>query len=154
MKGNKDVIKHLNTILKNELVAINQYFLHAKIFQDQGFTKLAAHSKAESIDEMKHADIIIERILFLKGVPNMTDYKTLRIGAKVEDMIKNDLDLEVEAIADLKSAIDCAIQNNDVGTKEILETILVSEEDHYDFLETQIDLIKNVGLQNYLATQI
>lgn len=148
------VIEHLNIILRNELVAINQYFLHAKILEDKGFMKLGAHSKAESIDEMKHADIIIARILFLKGTPKMTDYKSLKIGSEVEEMLKNDRDLEVEAIADLKAAIKACEEASDTGSKNILETILVSEEAHFDFLETQLDLIKSLGLQNYLTTQV
>jgi bacterioferritin len=105
MKNNKNqqVVQHLNIILRNELVAINQYFLHAKILEDQGFTKLAALTKAESIDEMKHADIIIARILFLKGAPKMTDYKKINIADSVEEMLKSDLQLEVEAIADTQA---------------------------------------------------
>jgi bacterioferritin len=148
------VIEHLNIILRNELVAINQYFLHAKILEDKGFMKLGAHSKAESIDEMKHADIIIARILFLKGTPKMTDYKNLNIGSEVEEMLKNDRDLEVEAIADLKAAIKACEEASDTGSKNILEEILISEEGHFDFLETQLDLIKSLGLQNYLTTQV
>ncbi len=151
---NQAVISHLNIILRNELVAINQYFLHAKILEDQGFTKLGAVTKAESIDEMRHADIIIARILFLKGIPKMTDYKNLNIGETVEVMLANDFQLEVEAIADLKSAISAACENKDTGTKDLLEKILISEEGHYSFLETQIDLIKKIGLQNYLTTQL
>lgn len=149
-----EVIKHLNIILCNELVAINQYFLHAKILEDQGFTKLAGVTKAESIDEMKHADTIIARILFLKGAPKMTEYGALRIGDNVESMLKNDLQLEIAAIADLKNAIDAANKDADSTTKTMLETILASEERHFDFLQTQLDLIKNLGLQNYLMTQL
>ena len=151
---NKEVINHLNIILRNELVAINQYFLHAKIFEDQGFTKLGALTKAESIDEMRHADIIIDRILFLKGAPKMTEYGNLKVGSEVEEMLKNDLNLEINAIGDLKNAISAAIDAKDTGTKDLLEKILISEETHFDFLETQIDLIKKIGLANYLTTQL
>ncbi len=150
----KVALDHLNIILRNELVAINQYFLHGKIMQDQGFNKLANLTKAESIDEMKHADAIIDRILFLKGTPKMTEYGNLRIGQTVEEMLANDLALEIDAIKDLKKAIKYFQESGDIGTKDLLEKILISEENHFDFLETQIDLIKKVGLQNYLAIQI
>ena len=153
-KPNQAVIDHLNIILRNELVAINQYFLHAKILEDQGFKKLAAVTKAESIDEMIHADIIIARILFLKGAPKMTDYKNLNIGMTVESMLKNDYQLEIDAIADLRNAIKSAIEAADTGTKDILEKILISEENHFGFLETQLELIEKIGLQNYLTTQL
>lgn len=149
-----DVIKHLNIILRNELIAINQYFLHAKILEDQGFMKLAGVSRKESIEEMRHADTIMTRILFLKGSPNMTDYKPLKIAMTVETMLESDFQLEIEAIADLRNAIEAAMKAQDSTTKTILETILASEENHYAFLETQLDLIKKVGLQNYLALQI
>lgn len=152
--NNQQVIQHLNIILCNELVAINQYFLHAKILEDQGFTKLAAVTKAESIDEMKHADLIIARILFLKAAPKMTDYKKINIADSVEEMLKSDLQLEVEALADLKKAIGAACENKDTGTKDLLEKILISEENHFDFLGRQLELIKKIGLQNYLTTQM
>ncbi len=150
----KKAIEHLNIILRNELVAINQYFLHSKILQDQGFNKLASLTKAESIDEMKHADIIIERILFLKGLPKMTEYGNLRIGQDVKEIFANDLTLEIDAIKDLKNAIKYFQDSSDIGTKDILEKILISEEEHFDFLETQIDLISRIGFENYLTTQI
>ncbi len=149
-----ELIKHLNVILRNELVAINQYFLHAKILEDKGFMKLAAIAKAESIDEMRHADTIIARILFLKGVPKMTEYGNLRIGENVEEILKNDLQLEIDAISDLRNAIEAANKASDSTSKTMLETILASEENHFDFLETQLDLIKTLGLQNYLTTQV
>lgn len=148
------VIDSLNIILRNELMAINQYFLHAKVLEDQGFTKLAATTKAESIDEMRHADIIISRILFLNGSPKMNDYKNMVIGETVEEMLKSDLQLEINAIADLNNSIAIAIADGDIGTKDLLEKILISEEVHFEFLETQLSLIKQVGLQNYLTTQI
>ena len=148
------VIDSLNIILRNELMAINQYFLHAKVLEDQGFAKLAATTKAESIDEMRHADIIISRILFLNGSPKMNDYKNMVIGETVEEMLKSDLNLEINAIADLNEAIAIAIGSGDIGTKDLLEKILISEEVHFEFLETQLSLIDHVGLQNYLTTQI
>ena len=148
------VIEQLNIILGNELVAINQYFLHYKIYQDQGFEKLAIISKKESIDEMKHADSIISRILFLKGIPNMNNYKKIKIGKDVADILKSDLDTECSAINDLKIAIKVCFQENDIGSKDLLEKILISEEVHQEFLETQIDLIQKVGFENYLSTQI
>ena len=152
--SDKKVIDHLNIILGNELVAINQYFIHAKILADQGFSKLASVAKAESIDEMKHADEIIERILFLKGVPNMNNYAKVNVGKDVVKMIENDLNTEIKAIKDLKVAISACVENNDIGSKDMLEKILISEEEHLDFLETQLNLIEKVGLENYLATQI
>lgn len=148
------VIDSLNIILRNELMAINQYFLHAKVLEDQGFAKLAATTKAESIDEMRHADIIISRILFLNGSPKMNDYKNMVIGETVEEMLKSDLQLEINAIADLNEAILTTIKAGDIGTKDLLEKILISEEVHFEFLETQLSLIAQVGLQNYLTTQI
>lgn len=148
------IIDHLNNILRNELVAINQYFLHSKILANQGFTKLAAKNHAESVEEMKHAGQIIDRILFLKGIPKMTEYSKLNIASDVQKMFKNDLALEIDAISDLKDAIKYAIDINDVGTKDLLEKILISEEEHLDFIETQLDLIKKIGLENYLTQQI
>lgn len=148
------IVEQLNIILGNELVAINQYFLHAKICEDQGFSKLAAVSKSESIDEMKHADTIIGRILFLKGTPNMNNYRKVEIGKTVPEMLKNDLDTEYKAIADLKTAIKVCIDDGDTGSKDMLEKILIAEEEHQDFIETQLGLIENIGLNNYLATQV
>lgn len=152
--SNKQVIDHLNIILGNELVAINQYFLHAKILEDQGFNKLAAVSKKESIDEMKHANLIIERILFLKDIPNMDNYNKLAIANDAENMLKNDLKLEIEAIRDLTKAIEISKEAQDTGTKDMLEKILISEESHLDFIETQLNLINNLGIKIYLSTQI
>ena len=150
----QELVNHLNIILRNELVAINQYFLHSKILQDQGFNKLAQTTKAESIDEMKHADIIIDRILFLKGSPQMTDYGQFKVGKSVEEIFKNDLELEISAISDLKKAISYCHEVNDIGTKDLLEKILISEEEHLDFIETQLGLIEQIGIKNYLVTQI
>lgn len=148
------IIDQLNVILGNELVAINQYFIHAKILEDQGFSKLASFTKAESIDEMKHADVIIDRILFLDGTPNMNNYKKIQVGKTVVEMFNNDLAIEISAIADLKIAIKSCIDEGDTGSKDLLEKILISEEVHLDFLRTQLGLINSLGLENYLTTQV
>lgn len=153
MKGDATVIQHLNKTLKNELTAINQYFLHAKMLKDWGLDKLAAHEHHESIDEMKHADELIERILFLEGLPNLQDLGQLRIGENVPEILNCDLALEMDAIPDLREAIAHAESVNDYVSRELFESILSSEEEHVDFLETQIGLIEKVGLQNYLQSQ-
>ncbi|MFT6332093.1 MAG: bacterioferritin [Lentimonas sp.] len=150
----KQIIDQLNIILGNELVSINQYFIHAKILKDQGFTKLGNLTMAESIDEMKHADVIIDRILFLDGAPNMNNYKKIHVGKSVVEMFNNDLAIEVSAIADLRVAIKICFDEGDTGSKDLLEKILISEEDHLDFLKTQLGLIENLGLENYLTTQV
>ncbi|MAZ44688.1 MAG: bacterioferritin [Legionellales bacterium] len=154
MKSDKQMIAHLNKILKNELVAINQYFLHAKMQQDVGLEKLAAKTREESIDEMKHAEILTDRILFLDGLPNFQDLGRLRIGQTVEEMLKADFELELDAISDLESAIAYAESIKDFGSRDLLQAILVSEEAHQDFLDKQLKLIKQVGLENYLQSQI
>ncbi len=153
MKGDATVIQHLNKTLKNELTAINQYFLHAKMLKDWGLDKLAAHEHHESIDEMKHADELIERILFLEGLPNLQDLGQLRIGENVPEILNCDLALEMDAIPDLREAIAHAESVNDYVSRELFESILSSEEEHVDYLETQIGLIEKLGLQNYLQSQ-
>ncbi len=153
MKGDATVIKHLNKTLKNELTAINQYFLHAKMLKDWGLDKLAEHEHHESIDEMKHADALIERILFLEGLPNLQSLGKLRIGQTVPEILSCDLALEMDAIPDLKEAIAHAESANDYVSRELFESILTSEEEHVDWLETQISLLDKMGLENYLLGQ-
>jgi len=154
MKGDRDVIRHLNDVLRNELTAINQYFLHARMFDAWGFERLGKHEREESIDEMKHADRLVQRILFLEGLPNLQDLDKLLIGQSVKEAIECDLVLERRAHPMLKQAIAHCESVGDYVSREILESILESEEEHIDFLETQLDLIVDVGVQNYLQSQM
>lgn len=154
MKGDKDVIKHLNAALKNELTAINQYFLHYRMLDNWGVTRLAKYEYGESIDEMKHADKLAQRILFLDGLPNFQLLGRLRIGESVEEVLKADLELEREAIPPLRDAIQHCEKVRDYISREILEDILESEEEHIDWLETQLELVDQVGIHNYLQSQM
>ena len=154
MKGDTGVIKHLNIILKNELTAINQYFLHSRMLKDWGLMTLANKEYEESVDEMKHADQLIERILFLEGLPNLQELGKLMIGENTREMLECDLKLERLAEPDLREAIQYSEGVKDFVSRELFESILLSEEDHIDFLETQLDLIDKVGLENYLQSQM
>ena len=154
MKGNDTVIKHLNQVLKNELTAINQYFLHSKMFKDWGYAKLGDYEYKESIDEMKHADQIIARILFLEGLPNVQDMHKVMIGEEPVECLKCDLALEEKALVDLKNAIVDADKLNDFVSRELFRAILDSEEEHVDVIETHLGLVKKVGKENWLQSQI
>ncbi|MBI4873083.1 MAG: bacterioferritin [Acidobacteria bacterium] len=153
MQGNDKVIACLNEALKAELTAINQYFLHAEMCENWGYRRLASHGKKESIDEMKHAEALIERLLFLEGTPVMNQLFPLRIGAGVKAQMENDLALELEAVPRLNQAIQVAVEAGDNGSRDLFEKILTDEEHHVDFLEAQLHLIGEIGLQNYLAEQ-
>ena len=154
MQGDKIIIEHFNRVLKNELTAINQYFLHSRMFRDWGLTKLADYEHGESIDEMKHADQIIERVLFLEGLPNLQDLGKLRIGENVGEMLQCDLDLELDAIPDLRTAIAYCEEQKDYVSRDLFDAILQSEEEHVDWLETQLGLIDKVGIENYVQSQM
>ena len=153
MKGDEQVIQLLNETLKNELTAINQYWLHYRMLDNWGVRKLADYERHESIDEMKHADTLAERILFLEGLPNFQMLGRLRIGETVEEVLRADLDLEHEAVEQLRGAIAHCETVRDYTSREIFERILESEEAHVDFLETQFEMIERMGLQNYIQLQ-
>lgn len=154
MKGDPKVIEFLNRVLRNELAAINQYFLHSRMFKDWGLKSLGDYEFHESVDEMKHADALVERILFLEGLPNMQDVGKLRIGENTREMLECDLALEMEAIPDLRDAIAHCESCRDFVSRDLFDSILDSEEEHVDWLETQLDLIERVGLENYQQSQM
>lgn len=154
MQGDTKVIEYLNKALGNELVAINQYFLHARMYQDWGLAKLGRKEYEESIDEMKHADKLIQRILFLEGIPNLQDLGKLRIGENTVEMLKCDLQLEYDAVPLLRDAIEYCDSVKDYVSRDLFNEILESEEEHIDWLETQLGLIDKVGLENYLQSQM
>jgi bacterioferritin len=154
MKGDAKVIEALNKALTLELTAINQYFIQAKMLKNWGYLTLAKKMWEESMGEMKHADKLIERILFLDGVPNIARYDVIRVGVDVVEQLENDLKLETAGVKAYNEGIELAVKAKDNGTRELFEGILVSSEEHVDWLETQLSLIKSVGLQNYLAEKI
>ena len=154
MKGDAKVIEHLNKILYNELVAINQYFLHSKMYKDWGLSELAEHEYHESIDEMKHADQIIERILFLEGLPNVQDMNKVMIGEEPVECLNCDLKLEEKALVDLKNAIVDSEKLQDFVSRALFRSILDSEEEHVDVIETHLGLVNKVGKENWLQSQI
>ena len=154
MRGHDEVIELLNDVLTGELTAINQYFLHAKMCENWGYKRLAAHVRDESIDEMKHAETLTDRILYLEGIPNLQRLSPLRIGETVPEQLGNDLAVEMAALQRLNDGIALCSRLGDNGTRELLEDILVEEENHVDWLETQIETIRQIGLENYLAQQL
>jgi len=154
MKGDPKVIEFLNRVLRNELTAINQYFLHSRMFKDWGLAALGDYEFKESVDEMKHADALVERILFLEGLPNMQDIGKIRIGEHTQEMLECDLALEMDAIPDLREAIQYCEANRDFVSRDLFDRILDSEEEHVDWLETQLDLIGRVGIENYQQSKM
>jgi bacterioferritin len=154
MKGNQEVVEILGEVLAAELTAINQYFIHAKMCQNWGYKKLGSYMKTESIDEMKHADAVIERILFLDGVPDLQRYMKIKVGSNVQEMFQNDLEVEFAAVERLNRGIEIATAKKDNGSRELMEKILVAEEEHIDWLEAQLHLVSEIGLANYLAQQL
>jgi bacterioferritin len=154
MKGDPKVIDYLQEVLTGELTAINQYFLHAEMMENWGYKRLAAKTRRESIEEMQHAEKLLERMLYLDGSPNMKNLFQLRIGQSVKEQIENDLQVEYEAVPRLNKAINAAVEAGDNGSRDLFETILKDEEEHVDYLEAQLHLIQEMGYENYLAQHI
>jgi len=154
MKGDAKVIALLNQVLKAELTAINQYFLHAEMCENWGYERMAKHTRKESIEEMTHAEKLMERILLLDGAPNMSDYFKINIGQSLEDQLKNDLQLEYDAVKRLNAGVETCVKAGDNGSRELLEKILLDEEHHIDWLEGQLHAIGEMGIGNYLAQQL
>ena len=148
------IFVHLNTVLKNELTAINQYFLHSRMLKDFGLNRLAHHEFEESKEEMEHADQLVERILLLEGVPNLQELGHLRIGERPEEMLACDLELEMQALKDLRAGIEFCEKVQDYVTRELFESIMENEEEHVDWIETQLDLIERIGVNHYLEQQM
>ncbi len=154
MKGDAKLIDALNEILTAELTGINQYFIHAKMCANWGYERLASVNRRESIEEMKHADDVIDRILFLDGVPNMQRLEKVRVGENVKEQLELDLALEMSAVARLNDSIELAVQVKDNGTRELLAKILVDEQEHIDWIEAQLTQISQMGIENYLSVQV
>ena len=154
MRGNDEILRLLNEVLKAELTAINQYFLHSKMCENWGYQRLAALDRRESIEEMNHADILMQRILFLEGIPNMTELFPIRVGPDVKSQLENDLALELDAVPRLNAAIKTATELGDNASRELFQKILLDEEHHIDYLEGQLHIVDEIGLENYLAQQI
>ena len=154
MKGDKKVIEFLKAVLKNELTAINQYFLHSRMLKDWGLNRMADHEYEESVDEMKHADQLIERVLFLEGLPNLQDLGKLMIGENAVEILQCDLRLEMIAIPELREAVAYCESVKDYVSRDLFDHILSSEEEHVDWLETQLELVEKVGIENYLQSQM
>ncbi|MFT4632329.1 MAG: bacterioferritin [Candidatus Pseudothioglobus sp.] len=154
MKGDSKVIELLNKVLGNELVAINQYFLHSRMYKDWGLIELADYEYHESIDEMKHADQLIERILFLEGLPNLQHLGKLMVGENTLEMLKCDLALEMLALPDLREGVEHSVSVGDFVSRDLFASILASEEEHVDWIETQLGLVDKVGIENYQLSKI
>jgi len=154
MKGNDEIIQVLQEVLSAELTAVNQYFIHARMNENWGYKKLAAYVRKESIEEMQHAQHVIDRILYFDGAPNMSKYMKINVGKTVPEQFRNDLAVEYQAVPRLNKGIEVARALGDNGTRALLETILKDEEEHVDWLEAQLSIIKEIGVENYLARQL